>query len=406
MIKISLFLALSVLLQHMVYSVPTALPVAPLPETPGSLRQRLGLSIESNYAKLPKKGSLDKIPWAASYYPQSRDGANVLWAGNGTQSAISKYATVYGLNATLLEDFASILRGIDYPAHTECRQSSDCSNGAKCVHRRGQNPATSIGRCVEGWTGLCHAWAPASLLEDEPLCPVTMNGVTFEINDLKALILMAYENPESTTPDMIGLKCNSASPERDVYNRSIIQECADMNAGTFHLVTSNLLGVHKKGFVGELSTAVQVWNYPIYSFNILNETEFTPEKAMSTFFPNRGNRYAFNDATRSVQYVQLDLKYTTESSESDNVSWTKTGTLEKYLVNRIYEYILELDDQKNIIGGEWVRNSLQNHPDFLWFSKSTPPANLEIPSHAAAQGTVLKYSNIKDLLRRSVEGQC
>jgi hypothetical protein len=41
--------------------------------------------------------------------------------------------------------------------------------------------------------------------------------------------------------------------------------------------------------------------------------------------------------------------------------------------NKIYEYILELSDAVNsqttgttIIGGEWFRKALTDHPDFLW----------------------------------------
>ena len=46
-----------------------------------------------------------------------------------------------------------------------------------------------------------------------------------------------------------------------------------------------------------------------------------------------------------------------------------------------YTYILELDEDKKIIGGEWTGNSRRKHPDFLWnprraYASSVPHLDL------------------------------
>ena len=44
--------------------------------------------------------------------------------------------------------------------------------------------------------------------------------------------------------------------------------------------------------------------------------------------------------------------------------------LARYTTIENYDYILELDAQDSIIGGEWVGRSKTKHPDFLWYSFS------------------------------------
>ena len=39
---------------------------------------------------------------------------------------------------------------------------------------------------IQGWWGTCHAWTPASQLVPEPQHAVTLNGVKFEVGDIKA----------------------------------------------------------------------------------------------------------------------------------------------------------------------------------------------------------------------------
>lgn len=56
-----------------------------------------------------------------------------------------------------------------------CSFDSECANthnGSACTIREGE----SSGYCIPWW-GICHTWAPAAILEQEPHCDVEKDGV-------------------------------------------------------------------------------------------------------------------------------------------------------------------------------------------------------------------------------------
>ena len=73
---------------------------------------------------------------------------------------------------------------------------------------------------------------------------------------------------------------------------------------------------------------------------------------------------------------------------------------DQYTVTKIYECILETDENDMIVGGEWVENSKQDHFDFMWFPKAAPPMN------STALGGLLRYENVKELLDQSNSVDC
>ena len=54
---------------------------------------------------------------------------------------------------------------------------------------------------IAGWWGTCHAWTPASQLVPEPQHSVTVNGVTFEVGDIKALTQNAFDQTAAVMAD-------------------------------------------------------------------------------------------------------------------------------------------------------------------------------------------------------------
>lgn len=368
------------------------------------------MKIEANVDKLPKQGSLRRTPWAASYYPMYRDGANVQWAGEGTDSAVTKYAKAFNFpDAKALEDAASLTSGIDWTGHRQvCRSDSECGLDS-CAKRVGQD----VGRCVPGWEGLCHAWAPAALIEPEPMCPVEYNGVKFEVNDLKALLLLTYQNTGVTGSVMFGTRCNEMDiKNKDIFGRPTVAECLDMNAGTFHLITTNMIGVYKRGYVGDLTATAQVWNFPVYTYDIIDQQDFNPSEAMKKFYPNTVDKYPFNSATVQVQYNRVQIRYVVESSLDDNYSWTKEGMLDRFTRSKTYTYIVELDERRNVIGGEWVGSTLEDHPDFLWIPMNKAPKTVEVCKirYRHQDGSIkmrgISYATVKELLNRSISSSC
>ena len=225
-----------------------------------------------NYAldQLPASGAAKKTPWAGSYWPTYKDSINVRWAGANSQSAAKKYELAFA--KTGVENAVSATTGIDSLGGTACTSDAQCAvdKGSVCAKRTG----AAAGVCSETWFGICHAWSPAAILEDEPLKAVTYNGVEFKVNDLKALMSLAY------TADLevkfMSLRCDDAASAGDISGKAA---CKDTNPGSFHVAVANLLGVQGKAFVEDRTYDYEVWNQPVRSFKVTRNAPLTGQQA-------------------------------------------------------------------------------------------------------------------------------
>jgi hypothetical protein len=238
--------------------------------------KRMDPNLEYELSKLPLQGEADPIPWAGSYWPVYKDSINVLWDGASTESAAAKYGKAF--NITDLEDAVSKHHGIDYYAdRTSCTANSDCETkkGETCAKREGE----TTGRCIPKWWGLCHAWAPAAILEPEPEKPVTINNVTFKVNDIKALVTISYNSSGGT---IIGGRCYDSDDDDDIdydeYGRAT-PNCRDTNPGTLHVIVANYLGVKKESFVEDRTFDEEVWNQPVRGFKVTKLTQVDMDEA-------------------------------------------------------------------------------------------------------------------------------
>ena len=99
---------------------------------------------------------------------------------------------------------------------------------------------------IARWWGLCHAWTPAALIEDEPIRTIVYDGITFYPSDLKALMITVYDSSRAV---VIGGRCKASQVERDETGRIIDEYCRDTNAGSFHVITTNFLGRFRLGLL-------------------------------------------------------------------------------------------------------------------------------------------------------------
>ncbi len=151
-------------------------------------------TLEFRIDELPTEGEVANIPWASSYWPVYQDSINYRWEGEGTQSPAEKYGEAFGVEN--IADKVSKHHGIDrQSSRTECETDDDCNAdiAEKCARREGQEK----GRCIPTWWGICHAWAPAAVMNPEPKRPVTRNGVEFQVNDIKALVTLMHDRTTS-----------------------------------------------------------------------------------------------------------------------------------------------------------------------------------------------------------------
>ena len=443
------------------------------------------------FASLPLQGEAANIPWAGSYWPVAEDTINKRWNGENTDSPAKKYEKAFGGSNVELK--VSQNHGIMSQSHrTACTGDSDCddSKGESCSKRYGE----ANGRCIPTWFGICHAWAPVSILEPEPKRPVTKNGVTFKVNDLKALITLLYNK---TYSKFVSMRCNDNDPDIafDNYGRPTSDQCRDTNAGTFHVIAANYLGLKHQSYVEDKTYDDEVWNQPVRSYEVMEHRQvnaaeanaligvtstggstenyngtvaksawkhygpFTVEagskvravmtgsgdadlyvkfgaQPTSSSYDCRpyagssnetceptvpsgqtkvyvsvngyaassdfelsvmygggvADQYMFNPNAAEFIYVKTKFKYITESSASTDGNLS--GNIDSYTRSDTYEYVLELDSQGRIIGGEWVGSSKRSHPDFLWL----PTGRRE----SSVAGGAINYAKVKALIDESI----
>ena len=452
------------------------------------------------YSALPDVGEVTNIPWAASYWPVYEDSINYKWDGSSSESAPKKFERAFGL--TGVEDAVSKFHGIDsQSSRKECKETTECSDlkdGSQCAKR----PGAEKGRCIPTWWGICHAWAPASILMPEPKREVTKNGVTFKINDLKALVELVHNR---TGSKFVSLRCEqqegyeglpeSSTLRYDNYGRPLNAACKDTNAGTYHLLITNYLGLLKQSFVEDRTFNYEVWNQPLRGYRITSKKELSATEANrlvgvttvggttidkngtvakdawvhqepiavtagQTFkvqmtgdndadlYVNFGAQptaatyacrpydsgsaesceltvpagqtqafvsvagyapsstfqlkitsggsvptaYQFNPAAVKFVQVALEVDYIGESSSSTDGNLS--ANIARYTHTDYYDYILEIDANDKIVGGEWLNDSKKRHPDFLWL-----PTAVQTTSVA---GGKITYAQVKALLDESV----
>lgn len=454
--------------------------------------------LEFKFDALPLTGEASVIPWAGNYWPVYEDSINKQWSGEGVDSPAAKYEKAFGV--TGVEDKVSRYHGIDsFTSQKECAETSECNSelGEVCAKRRGK----TSGRCIPTWWGICHAWAPASILMPEPKRPVVRNNVEFKVQDIKALVTLVYNK---TQTKFVSLRCNQNLAQGDIafdnYGRPSDgdKECRDTNPGTWHILLTNYLGIMRQSFVEDRTIDYEVWNQPLRGYRITEKRTVTAAEAnaligattvggttvtksgtvakdawahqgsfdvpangavrvlmtgsgdadlyvklgaeptlsaydcrpyaggsaeeceltagaeatkvfvsvhgyadTSDFSLNitvggeKPTDYVFNANARQFVYVKSEVDYIAESAAGTDGNLA--GSIDRYTHTDHYEYILELDADGKIIGGEWVGESKKAHPDFVWLPLSH--------SGSSVAGGAITYANVKALLDESIAEQ-
>jgi len=323
---------------------------------------------------LPLGGTAERESWASTYWPTYEDSINARWS-SGELSPAQKYDQAFNgwtptdeFHALRPFDRSDATPGEDWDTEYYEQQgplathiSNQMGNGRDRQMAIDAEGAPEGDWDVETWWGLCHAWVPAALLEDRPLRSVTYNGVEFHVGDIEALLIAAYNRAPA---DMIGGRCNVGSGdtevERDEHGRAVDVSCRDSNPGALHVVVTNYLGMQNRGFAFDRTFDYEVWNQPVTGYEITKQEEITIERA-NELLGVTGDSYTYNEDAAFLYEVGLSVDWVTESHASktpaDTARYTRTDR---------YSYILEVDADGKIIGGEYTGSSRERHPDFLW----------------------------------------
>jgi len=290
--------------------------------------------------KLPLNGTIDINPrgWSGDYWASKKGSINFRWNSPNPEgfklkspTQIEAKAMSSAQIATLApsEKYDLLLGNYEYPLRKEVEDVAS--------------------KLSSDWAGICHGWAPASLHHHEPQPKVLRNPegllIPFGSSDIKALLSYYYAfYAEDESTHQVGLRC--------FFGRWMggARGCnEDLNAGAFHIVMSNMLGLRGEGFVADIDRFKEVWNQPIVAF----ESEITSPRLAPSEFAAKNTVYELRIKTK-LFYVD----------ESDENSWQSVfGTNQQKISARQLQYRIELNREHKIIGGTWES---EERPDFLW----------------------------------------
>lgn len=405
-------------------------------------------TVENRLQLLPTEGALPIVetPWPSSYIPMRQNG--FFYRANFFQSQSldfssgnfqkffnlkrpQSFAEFLGMSQfekdslSPFEKFSIIEGDFNYRIEKLFHQSSE------------KDPY---------WAGYCHAWATAALQYEEPK-PVDFKlgdaHLAFTSADVKALLIantdLKLKSLDANAENVltIGNRCDkkivvsdlrrSAAvadftpgigsknlSEKDLQSylksyqtvrrtrgfndlsnagiRKALQttrstQCSGVNAGAFHIILTNQLGIRKKGFVMDIARDVEVWNQPVYRYSSeIKDVEIPPSqsargvsrlvKVKTTLWYADDTFYGWSFSepiltpflNHQALSPQLEKEYTQYQSLLVSTGKRKApGQYPDDLLESVdYEYLLELGEQNQIIGGEWLT---YDRPDFMWVSQ-------------------------------------
>ena len=331
------------------------------------------LSGEKNFATLINnyaQGKSDHVPWAGYWWPFSGNGIASGMAGTGGSPA-GKY---------------------------------DASRGGKTKAQEWEvrNHGSGIPK-LQQWWGHCNGWCAAAAIFDEPREAKRVNGITFEVADIKALL---SEAGMAASYDFYG---NRPELERNGRDHQLAYD--DVVPDQYFLLLTNYVGKAKIPLLFDRYTGDQVWNQPLagykihypkpadyigaapgapnlYRINILStvwwaEDAVPPGVLTETFdyapTPPGEDGADMREGSFSVRTLKSEIRLDGPVVFGADGKITSSGNV---VVTRHPE------NPKFVIGGAWKGGSMDSHPDYMWI-----PFSINRPEETNADGTPQTDSN-------------
>jgi hypothetical protein len=319
---------------------------------------------------LPLRGRLfdSRLGWSESYWPANIGSIAYRWNHPDPQPFTYRLYTKEELQALPREDMDQLS-----PAELYDIAMGDYN------YTLTRSTLSRFSPRALWWEGLCHGWAQAASHYPEPAPVIITNPdqikVPFGSSDVKALLAMhdSY-NFRGGNFAFLGRRCRikgkvpGEGDERDSFRDppapelANSPECRDVNAGGFHVVLANMIGIHGKGFVADIDRFNDVWNQPVTGY----ESEIIGEEAINLAHQAQGIHRRVRIRTRMI-YGE-ELKFKTPELEAQGLlnfvsKFPVTLTPAQEFRAKDYQYIVEVNQEGEVIGGEWLT---ETRPDFLW----------------------------------------
>lgn len=411
-------------------------PAAGIPEANGELDDGwdrannpviLAENLEYHLEELPRSGSLeepvwadeydwlpgDAVAWAGTNWPTVLGSSNARWQGHQELSPLEKYDLAFNGAQPCEQPTVRCGPGAKevWDAYIECAgpaaswQTAEHQDARSMFDGEDSNGDGSIDECavsdekggadgVKSWEGMCHAWAPASLLEPEPRHAVVVNGVEFSISDIKALLVTIYDDSEAVS---LGGRCKGKKVERDPRTGLVADDqCRDTNPGGLHVAVTNFIGIHDMALGMDRVASSEVWNHPVHAYDVSEQRPVSAASANACIGVG-GDEYVINDAAEELAEVRMTLSYIDDTKPSVN----RLGA-EGFVKELPLHYILEIDAGGKVIGGEYCADSVDLHPDFLWGVISMGPGqrvNMHTDEVTQTRNPHVDVDTVRELLR-------
>lgn len=351
--------------------------------SPVFFRKIAGTEMVLNFKQLPLAGKQmdDRYGWSETYWPSNKGGIAYRWNHPDPQPFKYKLHTKEELKKMSFDELSRLS-----PAELYDIAMDDYNY---TLTRK------TLSKYHSGdlwWEGICHGWAQAATNYPEPRSVIVVNSagirVPFGSSDVKGLLAMHEGYNYGGAFAFVGKRCKvngkveGEGDERDRYpdppalDLANSPDCADINAGAFHVVITNMIGIHGKGFVADIDRFNDVWNQPITSY----KSNIVGEEAVDSFHRTQGVARRVRVKMKMTYGEELKF-YTPELAATGARNFVSkkpvTGTPHQEFRSKDYEYIVEIDSAGKIIGGEWIT---ETRPDFMWmYARSKTFRNSPIP---------------------------
>ena len=393
---------------------------------------KMDLEYKTKLSDLPERGKLTKRPWSGDYWATFKGGISHRWllpTDNRVEKVGYELQNMNSLTDSQIitmspaEKYDLFLGDEEYSLTTFERERTQVLKTLRGT--RHYDPSVEI----KEWEGLCHAWAPATLAFDNPR-PIFVEGakghmIPFGSADIKALLTYHVDiNSKGDKTKFLGSRCyldfkpfldkyESGAMTFDELNRNIDrlrvenaarydqEACMDTNAGAFHVVLTNQIGLKDEGFIIDRTRDLEVWNQPVYSYS----TKIVGDK--------EGASASAAPGTVKEVTIEAIVVYVGEVAPR----WHNKMS-ERALKRIVYKYVLEINKTGEIIGGEWLS---YNRPDFIYkeeapkftgyfkeleelYKRATAPKNPKVLASALAKlkKHIKAETNKKDFVRKLV----
>jgi hypothetical protein len=286
------------------------------------------------YHQLPNTST----PWSDIYWPSAEGGLTRRWYEPNYDEPLFNYT----LNTK---------EQLEQMSHQE-KQHLSPAEKFDILHGRYDYPTVASERLRTspddpGWEGMCHGWAPAAIhyKQPKPINVTNSDGIVvpFGSSDIKGLLtyFIAEFEPIGVEYAFIGQRCESFFGQ--YTKEDVPDECTDLNAGSFHILIANEIGLKDTSFVADIDPWLPVWNQPVAGYEA---------RIVETVVLNKTEK---NGAVREHSIINY-VSYVRETNPEFELSDPK-------FAKRLFKYWLQVDAKDNIVGG---RYESEDYFDFAW----------------------------------------